>query len=94
MTLQLCPRAVDAAREAFDQARQELEYFGASEDFTRSPLEAAIDAYLGALGFDGLVELVKTLLDAHYPRDLMENWPDEPGPAFVLAVRDAMERLP
>ena len=40
------PGALGAAREAFKQARQELEYFGASEDFTRSPLEAAISAYL------------------------------------------------
>lgn len=87
-------RALDQARDAFQQARQEVEYFGASEDFTRSPLEAGIDAYLASLGFDGLVELVRALLDEHYPRDLMERWPEDPGPAFVLAVRDAMERLP
>lgn len=46
--VRLSERGLAAAREAFKQARQELEYFGASEDFTRSPLQAAISAYLDA----------------------------------------------
>ena len=32
------------ASEAARQARQELQYFGASEDFTRSPVDAAVEA--------------------------------------------------
>jgi hypothetical protein len=38
------PEAIEAASRAFRSARDELEYFGASEDFTRNPIEAALEA--------------------------------------------------
>lgn len=48
-------RAVEAARKEWLAAKRELEYFGASEDFTRSPLEAALAAFTKALVTDNRV---------------------------------------
>lgn len=52
----LKPSLIKAARDAARQARQELEYFGASEDFTRSPIDAALTAFVDALLADDEVQ--------------------------------------
>lgn len=89
----LSARGLEAAREEFKQARQELEYFGASEEFTCSPLEAAIGAYLDSLCFTDLMDIAQRLLDEHYQSDVMAAMADDPGPKLTLALRECVEAM-
>lgn len=51
--LAISPAVIKAAAAEYKSARDELEYFGASEDFTRNPMEAALQAALeSVLGDD------------------------------------------
>jgi hypothetical protein len=89
------PEAIKAAAAEYKSARDELEYFGASEDFTRNPIEAALEAaYVVDIDtFNGLMRLARVLLDRHYPKELMEAMADDPGPKLTLALRECMEAM-
>jgi hypothetical protein len=90
-------RALEHARDAFNDARDQLEYFGATEDFTRSPLEAAITAYIERISFTGLMDVAQRILDAHYPAEFFNRENpyvgDDPGTKLVVALRECMEAM-
>lgn len=79
-------RAMDAAFE------QGLIQDGSAD--SRAKVEAILTAGLEGIGFNGLVDIAKMILDAHYPASIFTGVSGDPGPVFVAQLREALAVLP
>jgi hypothetical protein len=57
---------------------------------TRLELIAALAA---DRGWDAVVLVGRSLLDHYYPADIFTGISGDPGPAYVVALRDALQRV-
>lgn len=64
-------------------------------DGLRASLDALENAGICLVedSFWGLVEVVQHIVDLHYPRELMESFPNDPGSKFAIKLHDALDEL-
>ncbi len=55
--------------------------------------EEVFEILIDSCGFDFLLYIGKKILDKHYPEDIFTGVSGDPGPVYIVALREALNQI-